>query len=150
MADDLRDLVPEPDDDSRPFWAGCAAGELRVQRCASCGHRRFPPRPLCPVCRSFDHDWEPMSGRGSVWSFTIPHPPLLGAYTEQAPYNVVVVTLDEEPTLRMVGNLVESPDGRLDEVDPHSVVIGEPVEVVFRPTSDPAIVLPAWRRAAPR
>jgi uncharacterized OB-fold protein len=147
MPDDLRFLLPEPDDDSRPFWDWCARGELRVQSCTNCGHRRFPPRPQCPRCRSVDHEWLPLSGRATVWSFTIPHPPLLGAYTDQAPYNVVTVATTDDPAIRMVGNLVETTDGRLDEVDPHSVVIGEPVEVLFRPTTDPAIVLPVWRRA---
>ena len=57
-----------------------------------------------------------MSGRGTVWSFVVPHPPLLPAYQALAPYNVVVVTLEEDPTIRMVGNLVASPDGPIDEI----------------------------------
>ena len=51
-----------------------------------------------------------MSGTGTVWSFVVPHPPLLPAYAELAPYNVVVVELDEDPTIRMVGNLVDGAD----------------------------------------
>jgi len=139
-------LLPAPDDDSTPFWEGCARGELLVQACASCGRRRIPPRPMCPVCRSFDDRWEQLSGRGTVWSFVVAHPPLLPAYAAEAPYNVVVVALDEDPTLRMVGNIVTAADAPLDSVDPWSITIGEPVQVVFAPAVD-GIALPRWMRA---
>lgn len=86
-----------------------------------------------------------MSGRGTIWSFVVPHPPLLPAYAEVAPYNVVVVALDDDPRLRLVGNLVASAGGPLNEVDPHSIQIGEAVRVVFSPVGD--VVLPRWVRA---
>lgn len=143
-------LLPEIDDDSRGFWEGCAAGELRVQRCSACGRRRFPPRPMCPGCRSFDVEWEATSGRGTIWSFVVAHPPLLPAYAEQAPYNVVVVALDEDPALRVVGNLVPSAEraGEVGAVDPATLEIGAPVAVVFDTVADDpdvgAIRLPRW------
>ncbi len=139
-------LLPAADDeDAAAFWRWCAAGELRVQQCAACGALRFPPRPLCPHCRAFDHDWARLSGRGTVWSWVVAHPPLLAAYAEQAPYNVVVVTSDDDPAIRFVGNIVESPGDRLDHVDPHRIAIGDPVEVVFEPVED-GLALPRWRR----
>ena len=92
-------LLPAVDEDSAPFWEAAGRGELRVQTCAACGARRFPPRPMCPQCRSLEATWELMSGRGTVWSFVVPHPPLLPAYAAVAPYNVVVVSLDEDPSL---------------------------------------------------
>lgn len=137
-------LLPEPDEDSRPFWDACARGELVVQRCAECGRRRMPPRPLCPACRSFDSEWERTSGRGTVWSFVVAHPPLLPAYGEVAPYNVVVVALDDDPTIRFVGNVVAGPDAPLNSVDPATVHIGDPVEVVFDSPVD-GIAMPRWR-----
>jgi len=125
------------------FWEGCAAGELRVQACASCGRRRMPPRPMCPHCRSFDERWDVMSGRGRVWSVVIPHPPLLPAYGEQAPYNVVVVELDDDPSIRFVGNVVAAAGERLDSIDPHTVEIGTEVRVVFGQVADD-VWLPQW------
>lgn len=138
-------LLPAPDEDSSPFWEGCAAGELRIQTCTSCGRLRFPPRPVCPWCRSTECRWRVVSGRGTVWSHVVVHPPLLPAYAEQAPYNVVVVALDEDPTIRLVGNVVGAPGDRLDAIDPHSVAIGDPVEVVFDPVAED-IALPRWTR----
>jgi uncharacterized OB-fold protein len=125
-------LLPAGDEDGAFFWEGTARGELRIQKCNSCGHRRHPPRPMCPRCHSVDRGYVVMSGRGTVWSYAIPHPPLLAPYSDLAPYNVIVVGLDEDPTLRFVGNLVTGPDGALNDIDPHSIVIGEPVEAVYK------------------
>ena len=33
--------VPVPTPETEPFWAGTLAGELRVQRCNSCGRHYF-------------------------------------------------------------------------------------------------------------
>jgi uncharacterized OB-fold protein len=138
---------PIVDEVSQPFWDGCVKGELRMQACGSCGRRRFPPRPMCPWCRSTHVEWPVMSGLGTVWSVAIPHPPLLPAYAEVAPYNVVVVELDEDPTLRLVGNVVATPNGPLNEVDPHSITIGDRVRVVFADPDESGISMPWWVRA---
>ena len=139
-------LLPDlRDPTTAPFWEGCARGELLVQACASCGLRRMPPRPMCPRCRSLEIRWEPTSGRGRVWSFIVPHPPLLPAFAEVAPYNAIIVELDEDPLIRFAGNLVVSADGEINEIDPTTITIGEPVQVVFHRIED--VYLPRWTRA---
>jgi uncharacterized OB-fold protein len=141
-------VLPDLDgEDSAEFWAGCRRGELLVQACDGCGRWRFPPRPMCPTCQSIAVHWVPTSGRATIWSFVVAHPPLLPAYAELAPYNVIVVALDEDRTVRMVGNLVTGADGPINEVDPATIRVGEPVRVVFAPVED--VVLPRWVRAAP-
>ena len=130
---------------ARPFCDGTARGELLIQTCGTCGVKRMPPRPMCPACRSIDVGWTKASGRGRVWSFVVPHPPLLPAYAEFAPYNVILVELEDEPSIRFVGNLVESADGPINGVDPASIRIGEPVRVVFTQIDD--VALPRWVRA---
>src|SRR4051812_45389537 len=137
-------ILPDVEhEEAAPFWAGCAVGELRVQVCASCGHRRMPPRPMCPACRSFDARWDVPSGRGGVWSVVTPPPPLLPAYSEQAPYNVVLVELDEDPSIRFLGNVVASAGAPLNSVDPHDVAIGDAVQVVFSQVAED-VWLPQW------
>jgi uncharacterized protein len=136
-------LLPVIDEDSGPFWEGTLAGELRVQACGGCARLRFPPRPMCPWCQSTDVEWKTMSGRGTIYSFVIPHPPLLPAYAAVAPYNAVLVELDEDPTVRMVGNLVAAADAEINSVDPAGIEIGAPVQVVFARISD-EIALPRW------
>ncbi|MFJ9035196.1 Zn-ribbon domain-containing OB-fold protein [Streptomyces sp. NPDC102406] len=137
-------LTPTPDDDGAPFWAYTARGELRIQACAdpACAELRFPPRPCCPHCRSFDSEWRAMSGQGRIWSYVVPHPPLLPAYAAQAPYNAIVVELADAPRIRLVGNLVASADARLDSVDPDRIRIGAKVQVVFARVD--GFALPRW------
>jgi uncharacterized protein len=137
-------LLPDTDDPQiAPFFAATAGGELRIQACAACGRRRHPPRPVCPWCQSFDARWDLMTGAATIWSFVVPHPPLLPAYAEMAPYNVVVLALDDDPTIRLVGNVVAAADAPINSVDPATIVIGMPVRVVFPPAVE-GVVLPHW------
>jgi uncharacterized OB-fold protein len=139
-------LLPDLEgEDGAEFWAGTARGELLVQACGHCGAWRFPPRPMCPECRSLEIRWERASGKATVWSYVVAHPPLLPAYAELAPYNVIVVALDEDPKIRMVGNLLANPDGPINEIDLTSIRIGEAVRVVFQSVDD--VSLPRWVRA---
>ena len=131
--------LPLPDEDSAPFWEACRAGELRVQRCAGCGRLRFPPRAMCPACRSLEAEWIPLSGRGTIYSRVVCHPPVLPAFRERAPYAVVLVELAEDPALRMLGNVLDCA--------PQDVEIGGPVRVDFQDVGD-GVTLPQWRVAA--
>jgi uncharacterized OB-fold protein len=130
------------------FWAAARRGQLVVQGCAACGHRVFPPRPMCPVCQSVERTWEPVSGRGSIWSWTVAHPPLLPVFEALAPYAVVVVALDEDPSLRLVGNLVADVAAPINSVDVTNIAMGEPVQAVFAPMADD-LALVRWVRPTP-
>jgi uncharacterized OB-fold protein len=142
-------LLPAADAEAAPFWEAARAGDLVIQACAACGRLRHPPRPMCPSCRSTERTWRSMPKAGTVWSYVVPHPPLLEPYSSLAPYNVIVVELDEEPRIRFVGNLVDDVDAPLDSVDPSTIRIGEPVEMVFRTferADGSAEALPFWVR----
>jgi len=82
-------------------------------------------------------------GRGTIWSFVVPHPPLLPQFAKVSPYNVIAVALEEDPTIRLVGNLVTAPGDPLETVDPASIEIGARVRVVFDPVTD-EIHMPRW------
>ncbi len=142
-------LLPLSDEETDGFWGGTAAGELRIQACGSCGALRFPPRVMCPECQSTERVWRAVSGRGAIWSFVVVHPPVLPAYVPYTPFPVITVTLEEKPSLRMVGNLVTGAGGDINGVDPATIRIGEPVRVVFTPLARPDgtdVYLPQWQR----
>jgi uncharacterized OB-fold protein len=113
------------------FFAAARDGILSVQQCTACGRFRHPPRSVCPACRSFEWHWQPVSGRGHVWSWIVAYPPLLAGFAELAPYNVVTVELVEDVSIRFVGNLVEDVGRPPNEVDPATIAIGERVHAVF-------------------
>lgn len=144
MSDDL--LLPPIGEENAAFWEGARRGELRVQRCADTGRLIFPPRLRSPWGARRSPEWIAVSGRGTVWSVAIPHPPLLPQFADLAPYNVILVALDEDPTIRLIGNLVSEAGASIDGLDPHGIEIGEPVRVVFEPVTE-AIHLPRWVRA---
>ncbi len=139
MADETTDPRPrpQPDDATEPYWAATSRGELCIQRCAACGHWRFPPRPMCPRCHSMESAWPRVSGRGTLYSWVVCHPPLLPAFAEGAPYAVVLVELEEDPGLRLVGNLTGCP--------PEAIRVGLPLEVWFEPRGT-GLSVPQWRR----
>ncbi|MFJ6985113.1 MULTISPECIES: Zn-ribbon domain-containing OB-fold protein [unclassified Streptomyces] len=137
-------LRPQVDADGAPFWAYAARGELRVQACADCGEPRFPPRPCCPHCHSFAHEWRPTDGRGRVWSYVVAHPPLLPDYAAHAPYNVILVELSDAPRIRLVGNLVTGPGAPLGSFPRERLdrlLIGARVQAVFDGSGLPRWVL---------
>ena len=112
---------PLPDRDSQPFWEAIQAGELRLQRCSGCDTLRWPPRAICNRCFDFDADWQPVSGRGVVVSWTRTHQVFAPAYRDEVPYVVVQVALEEQRDVMMIG-------GWQSDRDP---VAGESVEPRF-------------------
>ena len=58
--------LPAITPETRHFWEGTRAGELRLQKCAACKHVYFPPRPFCPQCASSDVSVFRASGRATL------------------------------------------------------------------------------------
>jgi uncharacterized OB-fold protein len=92
-------FTPNPDGLNGEFYAHLAGGALHLQRCDACGRWRHPPRILCGACGSASWQWQPVSGRGTVYSWTITHQALVPPFAGDLPYAVVVVELDEGPRL---------------------------------------------------
>jgi uncharacterized OB-fold protein len=138
-------LRPAINAENAPFWEATRRGELWVQQCPQTGRLIFPPRvrsPWAPAAAA-PPAWVRVSGRGTIWSYAVPHPPLLPYYAARAPYNVILVALEEDPNVRLVGNLVASAEGDIGEIDPATIVIGAAVEVVFHRV-DEELTLPRW------
>jgi uncharacterized OB-fold protein len=132
-----RPLRPRPalTQDNAFFFEGARHSKLLVQRCASCGTLRHPPRPACAVCRSFDWDTVEATGRGTVYSYVVVHHPQVPAFDYPLP--IAVVELEEGT--RLVADLVG--------VAPDAVRIGMPVDVEFVAVDDD-LTLPMFRPAA--
>ena len=113
--------IPQITDENGAFWTGGRDGELLIARCTACGFWVHPPTPRCPQCLSDAVEPRAVSGRGTVYSFTINRQAWVPDL--EVPYVIAIVELDEQPGLRLMTNIV---DGTPEEVE-----IGMPVEVAF-------------------
>ena len=68
-----------------------------IQRCGSCGYYNHPPRRFCDACLGQDLRFEPVSGRGVVYTFTVMHQHDVAGFEEDAPFINIVVELAEQP-----------------------------------------------------
>jgi uncharacterized OB-fold protein len=130
-----------------PFWRAALEDRLVVQACGRCQRARHPPRAMCPNCQSMEVVWSQASGRGRIWSFAVPSPPLLPAFAALTPYVTAVVELDDVPGIRIVGAVLDATSGDIAGVDPARIKIGAAVEVHFVRFADD-VALPCWRLLA--
>ena len=124
--------VPHADRDSAPWWEALARHELLMQRCTQCRTWRFPPRAICNRCGSFDHAWEPPSGRGTVASWIVNHHAFSTDFAP--PYAVVTVRLDEQDDVLLIGSFVG---------DPRQLRTGSKVAATFDDVAD-GVTLLSW------
>ena len=126
---------PLPTPETKHFWDGTAAGELRLQRCDACANVYFPPRPFCPACASRKVTVFKASGHATLYSYVINHRPAPG-FTP--PYAIAVVELAEGP--RMMTNIVGCPQ------TPEALDLDMKLEVAFEKLDDNC-TLPLFRPA---
>ena len=89
-----------------PYFAGAAAGELRVPLCERCVRYVWYPEPVCPDCGG-GLQWVVLSGRGTLFSWAVVQRPFLPAFAEQVPFVTALVALDEDPFVRIVTYVVD-------------------------------------------
>jgi len=114
---------PGPNFDTQEFWDATAEGRFLLKRCDDCGVVIWYPRFLCPDCSSTNTSWFEASGKGTVYSYTVPRR-APGPYREAVPFVVAYVELEEGP--RILTNLVD--------VAIEDLTCGMPVEVVWHDT----------------
>jgi len=127
--------VPNPSTASKPYWDGCARGELLFQRCDDCATIALRPATLCGQCLSRSLSWVRSSGMGTLYSWTVVWRPQRPSFT--VPYAPAIVTLEEG--FRMVSSVVGC--------DPEELAADMPLAVEFHPASD-EIFLPYFRPRA--
>ena len=124
----LPDVTWEP---TREFWAGAARGELRITRCDACSRYVWYPEPPCRSCGGTRLTWTAVSGRGTLFSWSVVHHAWIPHFEEQLPFVTGLIALHEDPGVRLVSYIVDC--------DPAELHCDVPVRVVFRPLRYPGI-----------
>jgi len=110
----------------RPHWEAARRGRLSIQHCRDCGKYIHYPSSLCENCLSENLEWQEVSGRGTVESFSTVHRAFSPEFAADVPYTVALVRLEEGILLLTW----------LAEVAPEEAAFGMRVEVVFEEISD--------------
>lgn len=95
---------------NRHYWTSGADGVWSLQRCPACERLIHPPTMRC----QYDHavpEWIVLSGRGVVESWTVNHHPFFPGIP--TPYVIAFVNPVEDPSVRVLTNLVEVTPGGL-------------------------------------
>ena len=113
-------ILPPLTEVNRPYWTGGAQGSLLIERCGTCRRWQHPPTRTCGECGGPAAP-EPVSGTGTVFTFTVNHQ----QYHPEVPppYVIAVVELSEQEGLRLPTNLVAC--------EPEALRIGATVRVRF-------------------
>jgi uncharacterized OB-fold protein len=122
-----------------PHFEALQDGRLVLQRCSACEAVLYYPRVVCPACLSTELVWTPMSGRGTLVSFSEVHKPQHPGFNEETPIPLIAVRLLEGPTMF----------GRLSRPISSSTAIGSPVEFDAQAARD-AEGLPVFRLVSPK
>jgi uncharacterized OB-fold protein len=106
---------------STPFWDALSEHTIRIQFSPSLGRYVFYPRILAPGTLADDLEWREISGRGTLYTFTVARKPVSPHFADSVPQLLAVVQWEEGP--RFSTEMVN--------VDPADLRIGMPVRPVF-------------------
>ena len=129
-----------PDELTKPHFDAANEGRLEMQNCSVCNRLQNPPMPTCSQCKSANNlEWKVMSGKGKIYNYGVVYDCPVRLLQEDQPFNLVVITLDDDPGIQMYSHLPGTP------VD--DVPVGAAVEVIFEETANGQKV-PEWRVVA--
>jgi uncharacterized OB-fold protein len=131
--------VPVLDATNRAWFT---SGALTLQQCDRCDTLQHPPEEVCHACGGTDFSGHDVAPSGTLYSYTVVHHSVHPALDAAVPYVVALVSLDDVPAVRVVGNLLGVP---IDDI-----VIGMPVVATWEElvSEDGTVVqLPQWARA---
>ena len=128
------------DELTKPHFDAANEDRLEMQNCNACNRLQNPPMPTCSQCKSADNlEWKVMSGKGKIYNYGVVYDCPVRLLQEDQPFNLVVITLDDDPGIQMYSHLPGTP------VD--AVPVGAAVEVIFEETANGQKV-PEWRVVA--
>jgi len=112
-----------------PFWEGAASGRLLIPRCDGCDRFDWYPTPSCPACGERSRTWVEMSGRATLFSWTVVNHAWIPEFRTNLPFTTGLVALEEDERVRLATMIVDT--------DADSLVPDLPVEVTFGPLTFP-------------
>lgn len=130
-------LIPVPDAVSKSFWDAVNDQRLVLQYCTACDRLQYPPQQACQVCDAAAYlTWKEVQGKGRIAAYIVIEDGRLNRRMPDQPYNLAMVTLEEDPRINFYSNLPGTP--------PYQVPVGAAVEVMFEEVA-PGRLIHEWR-----
>jgi uncharacterized OB-fold protein len=120
------------------FWDAVNDHRLAILRCTQCGHYVHYPRPICNLCLGEELEPTDVSGRGTLYAWTVVMQAFHAYFVDKIPYVLAIVELEEQAGLRLTTSLVDCAQDELRT--------GMPVVVRFAEVA-PGVTLPYFRPA---
>ena len=98
---------------------------LEAGKCKQCGHISFPPRLVCPKCKSKTFETVNLSREGKILTFTIIRVGL-DKFSKETPYVVAIIELNDGVRLT----------AQVTDCDVDKVEIDAKVKMIFRKIQD--------------
>ena len=94
---------------------------FEAAKCKKCGKISFPPRLICPECKTREFETVKLNDKGKIETFTVIRIAPTG-FTNEAPYPVAIVDLGDNVKILC----------QVADCEPHDLKIGMPVRLEFR------------------
>ena len=115
--------------DMQAFWDAMKEHKFVLWHCKVCGTWYWP----MASCRNHPNDpfmanmeWKEASGRGKVFTFTVPHWAFHPGFKNDVPYIYALIELEEGPLFS--SNVIN--------YDANEIKVGLPVQVIFEDVDD--------------
>ena len=129
-------LIPVPNELTKPYWDAVNSRKLLIQYCSDCQKLQYPINPSCYHCsQATSLGWKEVEGKGEIIAAIVIEDGRLNRRMPDQPYNLAVVSLDEDPTINFYSNLPGT--------EPYKAPIGAKVSVTFEEVS-PDQLIPEW------
>ena len=101
---------------------------LEASKCKSCGKVNFPPRLVCPECKSREFETIKLNDEGKILTYTIIRV-ASDVFSKETPFAVAVIEVNDGARL-----MAQIADTELEDV-----AIGKKVKIVFRKIQDEGV-----------
>ena len=128
--------LPTITPDNQEFWNSTKEHAAKLQRCNVCGNFWYYPGPVCHHCGAQDWTWTALSGKGTIYSFSVLERAKGNPYENDVPIAIVLVRLEEGPVI--MSNLFD--------YEPADLAIDAPVQMTYEDVNDEvtlAVFIPA-------
>ena len=129
---------------------------LALQYCAACQKLQYPPQSACQVCGSAEGlEWRDVEGKGHIATYIVIEDGRLNRRMPDQPYNLALITLDEDPTVNFYSNLpgvpaYQAPVGAAVELTFEEVAPGPADNTSGRWRNSPCVPAPDTPGATPK